>query len=74
MASASHSPAAAPVTAVKGAVLGSLTAELDKIAPRFEVDAERIQIISGPSEFYSALKVPLFKMQDPTDGERCSSW
>lgn len=54
---ASGPPSPAPAAASKAAVLGSLTNELDKIAPRFEIDAERISIIKGPADFYSALKV-----------------
>lgn len=50
-----HSPA--PTAAVPAAILSSLTNELDKIAPRFEVDAERIQIIRSPADFYAELKV-----------------
>jgi CDP-diacylglycerol--glycerol-3-phosphate 3-phosphatidyltransferase len=56
MGSAAPSPVA-PATASKMSILGSLTSELDKLAPRFEVDAERIQVIRGPAEFYLTLKV-----------------
>ena len=55
MASAPPSPS--PAAPSKAAVLGSLTNELDKIAPRFEIDAEGISIIREPADFYSGLKV-----------------
>lgn len=53
-------PPPAPTLAVPATILASLTNELDKIAPRFEVDAERIHIIRGPADFYAELKVPRF--------------
>lgn len=34
-----------------------LTDELDKLAPRFELDADQIEILKEPREFYEALKV-----------------
>ena len=39
------------------AVFAPLTSELDKICPRFEVDAEDIEVLRGPVEFYEVLKV-----------------
>ncbi|KAF2404772.1 hypothetical protein EJ06DRAFT_467410, partial [Trichodelitschia bisporula] len=36
--------------------LGGLTAELDKLSPRFEIDASQIEILKTPSEFYEVLK------------------
>jgi hypothetical protein len=38
-------------------VLGSITSELDKISPRFEIQPSQIQIIKSPEQFYSVLKV-----------------
>jgi hypothetical protein len=38
-------------------MLGTLTGELDKLAPRFEIRASQIQILQAPDEFYSTLKV-----------------
>ncbi|CCX32898.1 hypothetical protein FPQ18DRAFT_321902 [Pyronema domesticum] len=58
---ASGPPSPAPAVTLKTPVLGSLTNELDKIAPRFEVDAEKIEIIRGPADFYSALKERILK-------------
>lgn len=45
-------PVASHVTA-----LASLTSELDRLAPRFDISAGDIQIIKTPSDFYSILKV-----------------
>lgn len=38
-------------------MLGSITSELDKLSPRFEVNPAQIQILQSPSEFYETLKV-----------------
>jgi hypothetical protein len=38
-------------------VFGSLMTELDKISPRFEIQASQIEILPGPVEFYATLKV-----------------
>lgn len=38
-------------------MLASITTDLDKIAPRFEVQPEQIEILRTPSEFYETLKV-----------------
>lgn len=37
--------------------LGSLTVELDRVSPRFEIPASHITILDSPSAFYDALKV-----------------
>lgn len=47
-------PATAPSPA---APLASITSELDKLTPRFDVSASSIEILKGPSEFYETLKV-----------------
>jgi len=38
-------------------LLSGLTDELDRIAPRFDVDGEDIDILQEPSDFFEALKV-----------------
>jgi len=38
-------------------LLSGLTDELDRIAPRFDVDGENIEILQEPSDFFEALKV-----------------
>ncbi|KAI5790124.1 hypothetical protein EDC01DRAFT_657629 [Geopyxis carbonaria] len=44
------------IAASKASALSSLTSELDKLAPRFEVEPNKIHIIRSPSDFYSTLK------------------
>jgi hypothetical protein len=38
-------------------MLATITTDLDKIAPRFELRPEQITIIQTPAEFYETLKV-----------------
>lgn len=47
------------------AAFGSLPSELDRIAPRFAIDARDIQILREPKEFYAVLKVCL-RLTDAT--------
>ncbi|KAJ5689135.1 CDP-diacylglycerol--glycerol-3-phosphate 3-phosphatidyltransferase [Penicillium macrosclerotiorum] len=49
-----HAGASAPSSAPSP--LGSITIELDRIAPRFEIPASRITILDSPANFYSTLK------------------
>ena len=42
-------------------VLGTLTTELDKLAPRFEVNGNQIHIIRTPKDFYETLKTRISK-------------
>ena len=52
-------------------MLATITTDLDKIAPRFEIQPEQIQILRTPAEFYETLKVgfvtfsqlPLFRIR-----------
>lgn len=39
------------------APIRALTDELDRLAPRFDVEASQIKILETPSEFYETLKV-----------------
>ena len=39
------------------AALAGLNSELDKLTPRFDIDANQIQIIRTPADFYETLKV-----------------
>lgn len=39
------------------AMFAPLTNELDKICPRFEIDAGDVEVLRGPVEFYEVLKV-----------------
>ena len=38
-------------------MLATITTDLDKIAPKFEMQPEQITIIQSPAEFYETLKV-----------------
>jgi len=37
--------------------LTSITNELDKLSPRFDISADSIEILRDPAQFYSILKV-----------------
>jgi hypothetical protein len=41
----------------QASMLATITTDLDKIAPRFEIQPEQIQILRTPTEFYETLKV-----------------
>jgi hypothetical protein len=38
-------------------MLATINADLDKIAPKFEVQPDQIQILQTPAQFYDTLKV-----------------
>jgi len=38
-------------------MLGAFTNELDRIAPKFEIQGSQIHILRTPSDFYETLKV-----------------
>jgi len=38
-------------------MLAAFTNELDRIAPRFDIQGSQIQILQTPADFYSTLKV-----------------
>ena len=50
-------PAAYP--AIPESAVSSVITELDRLAPRIDVDAEQIQVLEGPKEFYDTLKTKL---------------
>lgn len=50
----SNASTAAPSSA---SPLGTITVELDRVAPRFEVPASKITILDSPASFYTTLKV-----------------
>lgn len=52
-----HTGTGATTAASALSPLAGITAELDRIAPRFEVPASQIHIIDSPANFYSTLKV-----------------
>lgn len=41
------------------AALGGLSNELDRLSPRFDINASQLTILKDPSEFYETLKVGL---------------
>ncbi|KAL1954668.1 hypothetical protein VTO42DRAFT_820 [Malbranchea cinnamomea] len=49
-------PNSAPVYSSSAGALGSITVELDKIAPRFELQGSRITVLDSPAAFYDTLK------------------
>jgi hypothetical protein len=40
-----------------GPTIRALSDELDRLAPRFDVEASQIKILRSPTEFYETLKV-----------------
>lgn len=51
-----HASSSSPASSV-ASPLGSITTELDRISPCFEVPASRITILDSPANFYNTLKV-----------------
>lgn len=43
-------------TPPQASVLGAFADQLDRIAPRFDIDGSQIQVLKTPSDFYEALK------------------
>jgi CDP-diacylglycerol--glycerol-3-phosphate 3-phosphatidyltransferase len=41
----------------QASMLATITTDLDKIAPRFELEPDQIEIIQTPADFYETLKV-----------------
>lgn len=44
--------------------IGSLTSELDKLAPRFELQPSQLTILTSPDVFYSTLKQRILKAKE----------
>ena len=62
LSTAYSAPVAATHTAPSQASpLASITSELDKLTPRFDVSADDIEIIRSPSDFFEALKSKITK-------------
>jgi hypothetical protein len=62
--STSNPPSMASSTAQSQAsMLATITTDLDKIAPRFEVQPDQITIIQTPTEFYEILKVGFISLR-----------
>jgi len=49
----------------QASMLATITTDLDKIAPRFEVQPEQIEILRTPAEFYETLKVGFASFSQP---------
>lgn len=45
-----------PQSHANASVLGEFTAELDRIAPRIDIRADQIKVLTSPEEFYESLK------------------
>jgi hypothetical protein len=58
--STSNASMASPTPQSQASMLATITTDLDKIAPRFEIQPEQIEIIQTPAEFYETLKVGCF--------------
>merc|ERR1712137_1321656 len=54
---------ASPVPQSQASMLATITTDLDKIAPRFEIQPDQIEIIQTPAEFYQTLKDKISKAQ-----------
>jgi CDP-diacylglycerol--glycerol-3-phosphate 3-phosphatidyltransferase len=57
--STSNASMASSTPQSQASMLATITIDLDKIAPRFEIQPDQITIIQTPSEFYETLKVGL---------------
>lgn len=55
--SSSTAPAPTAASASTAAPLASITNELDKLSPRFDISANSIEILRDPAQFYDVLKV-----------------
>lgn len=49
-------PLAQPPSSSPASMLGAFTNELDRIAPKFEIQGSQINVLRTPSEFYETLK------------------
>lgn len=50
-------PMASSVPQSQASMLATITTDLDRIAPRFEMQPDQITVIQTPAEFYETLKV-----------------
>ncbi|KAE9374812.1 hypothetical protein N431DRAFT_481962 [Stipitochalara longipes BDJ] len=57
--STSSSTVSTPNGASQASMIGAFTSELDRIAPKFEIQGSQIQILRTPSEFYETLKAKI---------------
>ena len=60
--SSSSTPQPPPLAAASPiSPLASIANELDKLAPRFDVSADKVEIVRSPAEFYETLKAKIAK-------------
>ena len=50
------SPVGFPQTPTYASPLAALTLDLDRLAPRIDINADQIEILDGPNEFYESLR------------------
>lgn len=55
--SAHATPTAPAAAALAPGSIAPFVAELDKIAPAFDIDGAQVRVIQAPAEFYQTLKV-----------------
>lgn len=68
-------PMASSIPQSQASMLATITSDLDKIAPRFEMQSEQITIIQSPAEFYETLKVGDHILPSYfTQRLRCQNW
>lgn len=58
-AQSTTAPLGSPQTPTNAAALASLTSDLDRLAPRIDINANQIEILDGPKEFYETLKTKI---------------
>jgi hypothetical protein len=63
--STSNAEMASPIPQSQASMLATITTDLDKIAPRFEIQPDQIEIIQTPAEFYQTLKVGWSSLLSP---------
>ncbi|KAL8817035.1 MAG: hypothetical protein Q9191_008224, partial [Dirinaria sp. TL-2023a] len=57
----STAPLASHTLSAQPSALASLISELDQLAPRIEIQADQIEILDGPKDFYETLKSNISK-------------
>ena len=59
LASINHAPPAPATNASPASLLAGITEALDKLTPRFDINANDIEIIRSPIDFYETLKTKI---------------
>lgn len=58
-AQSTSAPLGYPQPPTNAAALTALTSDLDHLAPRIDINADQIEILGGPTEFYETLKTKI---------------